>query len=277
MLAERTVVFVDILGFSAIVMASQPGADALDGFRYADTPKPELRESLLGQHPEDPLTRTFAAFHRLLDIQVNKFMNGDPLQSVVFSDSAFVAFRDANCATWFAQALMRDLVSFHVPARMGIGQGTFRALRLTTDISDEVWRHTSQFLGTGVIRAHRAESCGLKGLRIFIHPDSQVTPDWPGGLCRVAEDETDQNCDPPVTYELNYLQHHNDLQPTPGGTPTPDAAHRTIVDDVKLMSDTAPAKASIHYEKTLLALERMRIAYAIDADTDSFRGSEIPA
>ena len=54
------------------------------------------------------------------------------------------------------------------PVAHGIGQGTYRGLRLTIDISDEVRRHSSQFLGTGVIRAQRAEFCGLKGLRIFI-------------------------------------------------------------------------------------------------------------
>jgi len=62
---------------------------------------------------------------------------------------------------------------------------------MTTDISDEVRRHSSQFLGTGVIRAHQAESCGLKGLRIFIHPDSEMVEDWPAicAPCRMRYPE----------------------------------------------------------------------------------------
>ena len=97
-------------------------------------------------------------------------MNCDPVQSVVFSDSAFVIFRDHNTAIGFAQYFMPDMVSFRVPVRTGIGRGAHRGLRLTTDISDEVRRRSSQFLGTEVIRAHQAGSCGLRGLRIFIHP-----------------------------------------------------------------------------------------------------------
>jgi len=147
MIREPTVVFVDILGFSDLVMATPDHADALDGFFYANMSKVQLRDSLMGERPEDALTRIFAAFHRMLDIRVTELMNADPLQSIVFSDSAFVVFRDLNCAVYFAQAFMRDLISFHLPARMGVGQGTFRGLRLTTDISDEVRRHSSNFSG----------------------------------------------------------------------------------------------------------------------------------
>jgi len=44
------------------------------------------------------------------------------------------------------------------------------AVRLATDVAEGLRRHSSQFLGTGVVRAYRAESCGLKGMRIFVHP-----------------------------------------------------------------------------------------------------------
>lgn len=150
---QATVVYADILGFSNLVM-SLPGAiGLLDGFYYSSMSLAHLRESFAQEPIPDPLTRTFAAFHRTLDIRISELVNCDPVQSVVFSDSAFVVFRDLNTAICFAQDFMRDLISFRVPIRMGIGRGTFRGLRLTTDISDEVRRHSSQFLGTGVIRA----------------------------------------------------------------------------------------------------------------------------
>ena len=259
--AQPTIVFVDILGFSDLVMATPEHADALDGFFYANMSKEQLRESLMGERSEDPLTRTFAAFHRLLDIRVTELMNADPLQTVVFSDSAFVVFRDLNCAMYFAQSFMRDLISFRVPARMGIGQGTFRGLRMTTDISDQVRRHSSQFLGTGVIRAHQAESCGLKGLRIFIHPDSTIIEDWPGDLCTVADDEGDHKLAPSVIRELNYLPHDPDFTPKPGGPQTTQEACDEIVANVTAMMNTGPEKARKQYERTLSALARMRVAY----------------
>jgi hypothetical protein len=262
MIEQPTVVFVDILGFSDLVMATPEHGDALDGFFYANMSKGQLRESLMGDRPEDPLTRIFAAFHRMLDIRVTELMNADPLQTIVFSDSAFVVFKDLNCALYFAQAFMRDLISFCVPARMGIGQGTFRGLRLTTDISDQVRRHSSQFLGTGVIRAHRAESCGLKGLRILIHPDSKIVEDWPGDLCTVAEGEDDQKFAPSVIQELNYLPHYPDFDPKLGGPQTTEEAYNEMTAKVTEMMNAAPEKAKKQYQRTLIALARMRVAYA---------------
>ncbi len=233
--------------------------DMLDGFYYSTMSRPQLRASIEENKP-DALTRTFAAFHTTLDLRVSELVNVDPLQTIVFSDSAFVVFRDLNTATYFAQAFMRDLISFRVPARMGIGRGTFRGLRLTTDISDEVRRHSSQFLGTGVIRAHQAESCGLKGLRIFLHPDSEMQAEWPGDLCEVADDTLQPKMVRPVTHELNYLEHEPDFSPREG-VPTTDDAYNELLTKVKEMMNLSPESDKTQYQQTLGALARMRDAY----------------
>jgi hypothetical protein len=159
---------------------------------------------------------------------------------------------------YFSQALMRDLISFGVPVRMGIGRGSFRGLRLTTDISDEVRRHSSQFLGTGVIRAHQAESCGLKGLRILIHPDSEITEDWPGDMCAVTEG-SGPIC--PVTHELNYLEHAPDFSPRPNGAQSVEEAYDEIVASIAKMMKDAPKRGNVQYQQTFIALARMRLAY----------------
>jgi hypothetical protein len=257
---QATVVYADILGFSYLVMSMPSSIDMLDGFYHSTMSREQLRESI-GRPGADPLERTFAAFHRTLDLRVSELVNADPLQSIVFSDSAFVVFRDLNTAMYFAQAFMRDLISFRVPARMGIGRGTFRGLRLTTDISDEVRRHSSQFLGSGVIRAHQAESCGLKGLRIFIHPDSEMKEDWPGDLCEVAEDTPKGEKTPPVTHELNYLLHDPDFTPRPDGAQTADEANDELVAAVTEMMNASPEGERAHYRRTFDALARMRDAY----------------
>jgi hypothetical protein len=258
---QATVVYADILGFSDLVMSMSSSIDLLDGFYYSAMSLAQLRASFTEEPVPDALTRTFAAFHRALEIRVSELVNADPLHSIVFSDSAFVVFRDLNTAIYFAQAFMRNLISFRVPVRMGIGRGTFRGLRLTTDISDEVRRHSSQFLGTGVIRAHQAESCGLKGLRIFIHPDSEMKEDWPGDFCEVADDTPQRTLLCPVTRELNYVEHSPDFTPKPGGTQTTDEAYNELVIAVSEMMNASPERARVQYHETLAALARMRDAY----------------
>ena len=258
---QATVVYADILGFSRLVMSMEGAIGLLDGFYYSAMSLAQLKQSFAEEPVPDPLTRTFAAFHRALDIRISELVNADPLQSIVFSDSAFVVFRDLNTALYFAQSFMRDLISFRVPVRMGIGRGSFRGLRLTTDISDEVRRHSSQFLGTGVIRAHEAESCGLKGLRIFIHPDAEMKEDWPGDFCKITDETTQPKMARPVTQELNYCEHDPDFTAKPGGPQTLEEADGELAAAVTEMMLAAPESAKMQYSQTLAALARMRDAY----------------
>jgi len=250
-------------------MSMPENIDGLDGFFYSAKSLAELWDEFEGERAPDLLTQRFAAFHRALDIRISELVNADPLQSIVFSDSAFVIFRDLNTAIYFAQALMRNMISLRVPVRVGIGRGTYRGLRLTTDISDEVRRHSSQFLGTGVIRAHQAEACGLKGLRIFVHPDSEMKEDWPGDLC-VVTDGSAQRSSPPVVNELNYLWHDPDFTPIAGGAQTADEANDDFVSAVIGMMELAPDHA-FQYQQTLAAITRMRAAYRNRGQRESLR------
>jgi hypothetical protein len=256
---QATVVYADVLGFSHLVMSMENYIDTLDGFQYSTMSIAQLQESFRDDPIPNPLAQTFGAFHRTLDIHISKALNADPLQSIVFSDSAFVVFRDLNTAMWFAQSCMRNLILLGVPVRMGIGRGTFRGLRLTTDISDEVRRHSSQFLGTGVIRAHEAESCGLKGLRIFIHPDSEMKEDWPGDFCEVEGDTPQLRMARRVTHELNYLEHRPDFRSD--GPQTTDESHDELVVGVTTMMNKSPDQEKHQYQQTFAALARMRDAY----------------
>ena len=104
---QATVVYADILGFSALVMSMEGSIGMLDGFYYSSMSLAQLRESLAEEPIPDPLTRTFAAFHRVLDIRISELVNCDPVQSVVFSDSAFVIFRDLNTAIGFSVPLRK--------------------------------------------------------------------------------------------------------------------------------------------------------------------------
>lgn len=112
-----------------------------------------------------------------------------------------------------------------------------------------------------MIRAHQAESCGLKGLRIFIHPDSKIVEDWPGDLCTVPADEDDQKFAPAVIHELNYLPHDPDFNPKLGGPQTTEEAYNEMIGAVTEMMNASPERAKKQYQRTLTALARMRVAY----------------
>ena len=63
---QATVVYADILGFSNLVMSLSGAIGMLDGFYYSSMSLAQLRESFAQEPIPDPLTRTFAAFHRTL-------------------------------------------------------------------------------------------------------------------------------------------------------------------------------------------------------------------
>jgi len=88
-----------------------------------------------------------------------------------------------------------------------------------------------------------------------------MVEDWPGDLCRVAEDEGDQKFAPSVIHELNYLPHDPDFNPKPGGPQTVEAACDEIIATVTDMMNASPEKEKKHYQRTLSALARMRVNY----------------
>ena len=207
---QVTAVYADILGFTQLVTSQEGFLDLLDGFMSSESSESSLR---LAAAEENYLARMFTTFHCTLDLQLRPLQNIDPLKSIAFSDSALVAFRDNNIALSFAGNWMRMLLSFRIPVRMGIGTGSFRVLRLTTDVSDDVQRHSAQFLGTAVVQAYQAESCGLKGMRIFIHPDATVAGDWDGHFCDVHENTPNvkTRVNQGVNRELNYCRYVPDF------------------------------------------------------------------
>lgn len=81
---QATVVYADILGFSNLVMSMKGAIGLLDGFYYSAMALSQLKQSFAEETVPDPLTRTFAAFHRTLDVRVSELVNADPLQSIVF-------------------------------------------------------------------------------------------------------------------------------------------------------------------------------------------------
>src|SRR5688572_12632265 len=90
---------------------------------------------------------------------------------MLFSDCAFLVYENALRAALAAAGLMRHFIRRGVPVRLGIGKGTFYDMEYATTTTADESRvvSKSRFYGTAVINAHAAETCGGKGMRIFLH------------------------------------------------------------------------------------------------------------
>jgi hypothetical protein len=207
MQAVFTTVFVDILGFVALVEANEWSLDLLDSFYSSSKTLDEIRTDITSskyRRPTHPLDAVFSAFHRTLEVNIDRSLRASHLHSIVFSDSAFVAFEHPEIAFDFAQKTMQDMLSLEVPIRMGIGAGSFRALRFKTDTGDRIGLHASYFSGTSVTRAHAAESCGVPAMRILLHPELVPPQDYPDQVIELPAPDKPLKLN--VTQELCYLQ-----------------------------------------------------------------------
>jgi hypothetical protein len=237
------ILFVDMLGFAALVEEEGEDVDELepiytDDEVYANSPAPNL------------LSYRFANFHRCLNQARSRLQRLSGGTAIVFSDSAFFALDDVATAVQFARELMLDLVSNDVPTRMGLAQGSYRTLRVLTDSSTNVAVHTSQFLGTGVVRAYQTERCGVAGLRILLHPTIEPLVDRE--LLRVVPVTSGRALRLDVLSEVNYLEAH---QPNSLG---PDYEDCIQFDCLRRMAAYADEKFHYHYIDTFHAWNTMR-------------------
>jgi hypothetical protein len=163
------VVFADMLGFAALTEAypidlgmlqksGRPGA-----WRLEDITKKS----------KNPLTEAFSNFHLHVNCAITIAKFSHAVTAITFSDSVFFASTSLVAALGFARSLAFSLLSARVPVRIGLGAGSFATVRFRSDIATDGGDHSAQFLGTAVVRAHQAESCGIKGMRALIHPSME--------------------------------------------------------------------------------------------------------
>lgn len=239
------VLFVDILGFADLVQQDEESY-----IRWAASLS-SLRASMRSP-PQSPLQILFERFHRILESTLQEAKPWRP-PAIVFSDSAFIAASHLPNSVDLSRSLMQRLISEEVPARMGLGFGGFNASRFSTETRQQHTHHISEFYGTAVVRAHQAESSGVPGMRILVHPSVET------GLAKYATEateprrrgaptftlvplEADAKCG--VKHELNYL--------------TRNAADDNLLDAVKRMQEKAPHSAARHYVETIAAVRAMR-------------------
>jgi hypothetical protein len=241
--AERTLVFVDMLGASALteefptrLIHSGPDEAGFESTSTSDT------------------SNRFNRFSRVLDVGVHRHSLYGRVQAMLFSDCAFLEFGSTLVSAMVATELMRDFILAKVPVRMGIGRGTFYTFKFSTDITDSTVVTRSLFAGTAVVRAVAAERCGGKGLRVFVHPS--VKAELSVIHQRVKTMMLVKPCKH-ATWELDYLYEQRPAQQNPSA----EEADRGLFEAVLELKEkylTAPMVVRRHYIEALKAMNRMR-------------------
>jgi hypothetical protein len=250
--ALKTVVFVDVLGFASL---TEQHALELEQIKAAEYPLSIENINMRLRRGENPLTQIFTKFHGSLKAAIDLAKMQHPLDAITFSDSAFIATAHLYDAASIAIRLMHYLLAARVPVRVGIGHGSFSALRFRSDVTLEGGDHAAHFLGTGLVRSNAAEGCGIKGLRILMHPSAmrhlgELTKggfELPKESIRIIKCSADETNNPvAVQCEVDYWRF----------AVTAEAeAWRALQD----MWSAAPEEEMKHYEATARAIDRMRV------------------
>jgi hypothetical protein len=245
----KVVLFADLLGFAALTEQHPIDALSLGTSDRLDT--------IFGAvFKKNPLTHAFTEFHRVIrgTLQLSQLRHSST--AITFSDSAFVATTRLHEAVGIAVYLMQSLLRRGVPMRMGIASGSFEAVRFRSDITADGGDHAAHFLGTGVVWAHRTESCGINGCRILLHPSAAIllddplhNPPAPSSEhvmhleCSAVECQNKHG----VVREINYWSF---------GSTDEKSAWR----ELQKMWDQAPEAEHRHFQATAEAIDRMRVA-----------------
>ncbi len=188
----------------------------------------------------------FNRFTRVLDVVVQECQFNGPMRAMLFSDCAFLEFGSPVLMAMMATKLMRDFILSKVPVRMGVGKGTFYTFKFSTDLTDSTIVTRSLFMGTAVVRAHSAEQCGGKGMRIFVHPSVEV--EFASKTVPLVKPFEHSKA------ELNFLHEGRPAQQQPSA----EEDDRKLFDAVMEMKGASPEGVQNHYLDTLEAMNRMR-------------------
>lgn len=244
---DKIVMFLDILGFANLTLENKLDIEAIK-----DSGGPMYKQMdriFTGRNTQNKLTEVFSSFHRTLDGGLNLARLQCYFTSITFSDSAFIGTNNLNDAVSVINNLMCGFLRYGVPVRAGIALGAFEAIRFKSDIMPDSGEHASHFLGTGVIQACQAESCGIKGMRILIHPSiEELFEKIPNNNLLLQDcDNSEIDNRIGVKKEINYWDYNVTDEKTAWGM-------------FQKMWKEAPGESKKHYEVTANAIQKMRIA-----------------
>jgi len=244
---DKIVIFLDILGFAKLTLENELDIEAIK-----DNNGPlDKRYGLLftERGTANKLTKVFSSFHSTLEGGLSLARLQCHFTSITFSDSAFIETNNLNDAVCVINDLMCGFLRSGVPVRAGIALGTFEAIRFKSDIMPDSGEHASHFLGTGVVRACQAESCGIKGMRILIHPSIEELFEKIPTNNLLLQDCDNSEIDNRfgVKKEINYWDYNVTDEKTAWGI-------------FQKMWKEAPEESKKQYEVTANAIQKMRIA-----------------
>lgn len=265
---NKVVLFLDLLGFASL---TEQNVLELDRIKIADRPLSWNLEMMLGSQ-ENPLTRAFTGFHRSLKSAIDLAQLKHPLTAITFSDSAFIATSCLFQAVDIAIYLIPWLMQQRIPARAGIAYGSFAEVRFRSDVTVDGGDHSAHFLGTAVVRSHATESCGIKGMRILLHPSAISLLKDP--VHNPQRQEKDQ---------IQCVECSNDeTKNTVGVVSEIDYWHLKITTEketwhaLQNMWSASPSTVLQHYEATAAAINRMRIGQG-KSPLDKLRRRNLPS
>lgn len=96
------------------------------------------------------------------------------LLTAAFSDCGYIVTGSPLAILHAARSVMWH-ATHYAPLRGGIGFGNFAVDETVHQWGGTAARTQARFYGSAIVRAHRAESCGYKGIRVFVH-NSAATP-----------------------------------------------------------------------------------------------------
>lgn len=226
----RAVVYLDLLGFAALVEENPQ--------YFMAAPHPSSDPTTW---PRNEAAQRLAVFHRIVDSRISA---EQPNHAMVFSDCAFAVFYTTPACADFVVSLMQEFLRAHIPIRMGLGYGTFDAGGTNTAFVRNSTVVRSMFGGTSVVRAVSAESCGGKGMRIFVHDSFSAAYE------KIRSEKKHQFVPLPaqfksVSCEVNFVDR---LDPEEIGQ---------LAGSIQQMVRSVKAESQHHYAETLDALSRM--------------------
>lgn len=244
---NKIVMFLDILGFANLTLENELDIEAI---KDSAGPLPKNFDRIFSSiSSPNELTQVFSSFHSTLEGGLNLARMRCYFTSITFSDSAFIVTQDLNDAIYVINYLMCRFLSNGVPVRVGIALGTFEAIRFKSDIMTDSSEHAAHFLGTGVVRACQAESCGIKGMRILVHPSIEhlfkIIPSNNLILQDCEHHEVENSVG--VKKEINYWDCNS-------------TDEKSIWRRFQKMWKETPDDSKKHYEVTANAIQKMRIS-----------------
>ena len=246
----RTLIFVDMLGFAELTRRNPTrvldwGPDE-HGFTGSGTTELQSR---------------VVRFHHLIDSVLAAQTHYGGVSAQVFSDCAYIDVTTTVRAVRVAIELMRAAIMVDVPVRIGLGRGTYYSFKYSVESTGTDVVTKALFAGTAVVNAHRAEQCGGKGCRIFLHPSVE------------SDLDTSLLDEPLMPASTNAKRRRQDrgVLPAAGGAGLRNGRsrnrERTVDQDLltirhvkEMMEQSEPMDDAVrlHYTETLAAIDRMR-------------------